>query len=153
MAIRLSTWLWRGIIALVFLTAVWSKWNAGIEYLRPVSIYDRIVAGSPFRHYAILTAETLCGLWILLPWKPRWSAIYTATLLVTFVVLLGFEISSADPQACDCGLRELRPGGDPRMNLALGIVRNVLLLLGCGWIWLFGEEPARPAGLPPAASA
>ncbi len=140
------------MIALVFLWAVWSKWTAGIEYLRPVSLYDRIVAGSMFRHYAILTAETVCGVWILLPWKPRWSAIYAATLLTTFIILLGFEISSANPQVCDCGLRELRPGGDPRINLAFGLARDVMLLLGCGWIWLFAEEPEQTTAAPPASA-
>jgi uncharacterized membrane protein YphA (DoxX/SURF4 family) len=153
MAIRLSTWLWRGLIALVFLMAAWSKWDRGIEDLRPRSVYDRIVAGSPTRHYAILAAEVLVGVWLLSGLKLRWSAIYTATMLTAFIILLGFEIRSANPQLCDCGLREVFPGGDPRVNLAIGIVRNFILLLGCGWIWLFADEPDKPTLQPPAPGA
>lgn len=144
MALRLCTWLWRGLIALVFLTFAWSKWDAGIGYLEPLSIYDRIVAGSLMRHHAILAVEVLAAVWLLSTLKPRWSAIYSAALLTVFTVLLAIEISSANPVACGCGLREVTPGGDPRADLAMGIGRNVILLLGCGWLWLFAEEPAKP---------
>jgi len=144
MALRLCTWIWRGLIALVFLAAAWSKWHAGIGYLEPLSIYDRIVAGSLMRHYAILAAEVLATVWLLSALKPRWSAIYSAALLLGFTVLLAIEISSANPVACGCGLREVTPDGDPRADLAMGIGRNVILLLGCGWLWLFADEPAEP---------
>lgn len=142
MLLRGCTWLWRGVIALVFLTAAWSKWNTGIVYFDPVTMYDRFVAGSPIRHYAILAAEVFAGIWVLSTVKPRWSAIYSAALLTGFTVLLVIEVIRDNPVVCGCGLREVRPDGDPRVELAFSIGRNVILLLGCGWLWLFPEEPA-----------
>lgn len=152
MAIRLCTWLWRGLITLIFLVSAWSKWDRGIEYVYRVSIYDRIVAGIPMRHYAILASEVLVGVWMLSGIKPRWSAIYTAVLLTAYTILLGIEFVDPNPQACDCGLRLLRPG-NPRVDLAIGIVRNILLLLGCGWIWLMSDDAEKPIAAPPAPPA
>lgn len=156
MAIRLCTWLWRGLIALVFLMAAWSKWNAGFASLNPMSIYDRIVAGSPMRHYAILATEVLAGVWVLSGLKLRWAAVYTAAMLTIYIIVLGVAIADPNPKVCDCGVRPVFPEDNARMmrvNLAIGIVRNVILMLGCGWIWLFGEEPVKPADPPPAPPA
>lgn len=158
MAIRLCTWLWRGLIALVFLQAAWTKWERSAEYIHPVSIfertsiYDRIVAGSPMRHYGILASEVLAGVWILSGLKPRWSAIYTATLLTAYIVVLGYEIRDPNPQVCDCGIRLLR-AGNPRVDLAIGIVRNIFLMLGCGWIWLMSDDAGKPTAAHPAHPA
>ena len=153
MAIRLSIWLWRGVIALVFLGAAWVKWSDGVQYDDPLSLYDRIVAGSPVRHFGILAAEVFAAAWMLSGTKLRWSAVYTATMLVVFCIALGFEIRRADPEVCGCGLRIVTPGGDPRIDLALAIVRNIILMFGCAWLWLLGEEPEQPTTAPTASAS
>lgn len=144
MVVSLCNWIWRLLIAAVLLLAAYGKWSEGISYLPPESVYDRLVAFSPFRHYGFLAVEVAIGLWVLCAVKPRWSAIAAGALFAFFTVLLGIEIFRASPVLCGCGLQQVYPDGDPRIDLGFGMARNLLLLIGCGWIWLMsGEEQAK----------
>lgn len=141
MALKLCNWLWRLLIGGVLLLAAYAKWKDGISYLPPETIYDRIVAFSPWRHYTILAMEATIGVWVLTGLRTRWSSIAAGVMLFAFCALLGAEIMRENPSTCGCGIRQVFPGGDPRVDLALGIVRNVFLLLGCAWLYVLGEEP------------
>ncbi len=145
MLITLCTWIWRVLIAVVFLSAAYAKWRQGISYMPPETIYDRLVAFSPWRHYAMLGVETLIGTWVLSALKPRWSSIATGALLLVFTVMLGAEIYNRSPMLCGCGIVQVFPDGDPRVDLALGMVRNAVLMAGCAWIFLLGEDKSGAA--------
>ena len=145
MAVTLCNWVWRLLIAGVLLIAAYSKWAQGRNYLEAESIYDRIVAFSPWRHYAILAVEALIGLWVLSSIKVRWSSIAGGILFAGFTAVVTAEMFRANPTDCGCGITQIFPDGDPRVDLAFAIGRNVLLLIGCAWLWLMGEdEPAKP---------
>lgn len=141
MAIKLCNWLWRLLIGGVFVLAAYGKWHEGISYLPPQTIYDRIVGFSLWRHYAILAMEGVIGLWVIIGIRPRWSSIAAGVLLLAFCALLGAELVRENPSTCGCGIRQVFPGGDPRVDLIMGLVRNGILLLGCAWLYLLGEDP------------
>lgn len=143
MAVKISNWAWRVLIAGVLLWAACAKWTQGISYLPPESIYDRIVGMSLWRHYAILAVESLLALWLLSAIRPRWSALAGGMLLLGFTAILAAEIFRASPALCGCGISQVYPGGDPRIDLGMGIARNVLLLIGCAWLWLMSEGDGR----------
>ncbi len=148
MAVEICNWVWRLLIGGVLLVSAYAKWSHGLN-LGPVeSIYDRIVAYSYTRHYSILAVEALIGLWMLSSLKPRWSSAVAGALLLAFTGILAAELFRQTPALCGCGIRQVFPDGiDPRVELGFSIGRNVLLLLGCAWLWLMtGPEPKEPTG-------
>lgn len=145
MAVRLCNYLWRLLIGVVFLLAAYGKWREGINVIPPLTIYDRFVNGMLWRHQAMLLIEVGIALWVLVGWRIRWSTAVAAALLITFTVLMAVELRSGAPGDCGCGIHQIFPSGDPRDALKQAITRNLLLLLGCAWLWLLGEEPKTPA--------
>jgi len=143
MGMTICNWAWRLLIGGVLLWAAYSKWQEGISYFPPESIYDRIVAMTPWRHYAVLATESLMGLWVLSGIRPRWGALGSGVLLIAFSVMLAVEIFRESPALCGCGISKVYAGGDPRIDLAMGIARNLLLLAGCGWLWLMSHDEPR----------
>lgn len=143
MVMKICNWAWRLLIGGVLLLAAYSKWQEGISYFPPESIYDRIVAMRPWRHHAILATESLMGLWVLSGIRPRWSAAGVSVLLLGFSAMLAVEIFRESPELCGCGISKVFAGGDPRIDLAMGIARNLLLLAGCGWLWLMSQDERR----------
>lgn len=140
MILQGCNWLWRVLIAGVFLLAAWNKWQEGINFTPPWSIYDRLVAGSALRHGAIIGLEVLVGLWVLSSLRTRYAAAAAGLILSGFIVILYLELQSQSPSDCGCGITQVFPGGDPRVGLRAGIVRNAMLLLGCGWLMLMGDD-------------
>jgi hypothetical protein len=156
MLFRLCNLLWRLLLAGVLLLAAWGKFSEGIEAPPWRTIYDRMVASIAWRHYAILAIEALMALWLLAGVKVRWAAAATTVILTGFSAILIAELWRTNPSACGCGLRQIYPGGDPRTELWIDLVRNAILLLGCGWLWIFGltnaaaHAPSSPTPLSPS---
>lgn len=145
MAVTLCNWIWRVLIGGTFLLAAYAKLRDGMSYLPPETIYDRIVAFSPWRHYAILGMETVIGLWVLSSIRTRWASLAAGLMVIAFCALLSAELIKESPSNCGCGIRQVYPDGDPRSNLIAGLVRNAFLLLGALWLYFVGEEaPATP---------
>lgn len=140
MMVDICSWLWRLLIAGVFLLAACSKWQSGINFIPPWSVYDRVVAASPLRHNAIIGFEALVAIWLLSSWRTRYAAVVASLVLTAFIVILAMELWRQSPADCGCGITEVFAGEDPRVGLRIGIVRNALLLLGCGWLFLLGEK-------------
>ena len=142
MAIKLCNLLWRLLLGFVFLTAAFSKWHAGVPFGEAHTIYDRWVGFSPLRHYAILAAEVALGAWLISGWRPRVSAAISGLLLLGFTGLILWELRLTNPDKCGCGLEEVFPdGSNPRFALKMSAVRNVVLALGCLWLWLMSPSP------------
>jgi uncharacterized membrane protein YphA (DoxX/SURF4 family) len=145
---RATMLLWRVVLAGVLLAAAWGKARAGVNQTPfPETIYDRVVQGHAWVHWALLGVEVLLGLWLLLGWRRR------AALVVTLVVLLGMsgllvrEIVSPDPMGCGCGLQPVMPGRGPevvRRELLLSLARNALLMVGA--VYLLLAERGEPRG-------
>lgn len=152
MILQGCNWLWRVLIAGVFLLAAWNKWQEGINLFPPWSIYDRVVAGSELRHTAIIATEALVGLWVLSSLRTRYAVSAAGIILSGFIVILFLELQSQSPSDCGCGITQVFPGGDPRVGLRAGIWRNALLLLGCVWLFVMGQEekPSPAAAAPPS---
>ena len=150
MLIDICTWIWRLMISLAFLAAAYGKYHEGLNYFPPETIYDRMVASSPARHYAVIGVEVVLGLWVLSTVKPRWSSAAAGLVLLGFTVILGVEIFRRTPMFCGCGMVQVYPDGDPRVDLALGMVRNMVMMAGCGWIYMLGiKEQGKESGEKP----
>ena len=135
--LRVCAILWRLLIGGVFLAAAAAKYQEGIRYGPPQTLYDRVVHFSPVRHYAILGAETIVGVWLISGWGRRWASGMAGFLLLAFTAVMIWELRRTDPDPCGCGISAVfSDGGDPRVALKAAIVRNVILLAGCAWIGL-----------------
>jgi len=144
MPVTICNWAWRVLIAVIFLLAALTKYQQGINFLPPWSVYDRFVAFSPLRHYGVIVAEVLIAIWLISGVKTRWAASAAGLVLSGFIVILAIELTSDNPAHCGCGIMPVYPGEDPRIGLRNGIVRNGLILLGCLWLLLLGDNP-KPA--------
>lgn len=142
---RLCNLLWRLVLAGVLLLAAWSKLRQGVETPPWFTIYDRMVAGLAWRHYAVIGVEAAMAVWLLAGVKVRWAATGVAILLAGFSSLLIAELWRTNPSTCGCGLRQIVPGGDPRTELWADLIRNGLLLIGCGWLVVTSAVTHAPA--------
>lgn len=148
MGLKLCNLLWRLLIGSVLLLAAWGKWWEGMHYGPPQTIYDRFVAMAPWRHYAMLALEAIVALWLISGWRTRAAAWVTGGMLGAFTLLLAAEIWRRTPALCGCGIAEIYPEGDPRVALAMGIVRNAILIFGCVWLILMPPHAESRAGPP-----
>lgn len=139
MTIRIASLVWRVIVGGVFLLAAYGKWKQGINYFPPYTIYDRMVQGIVWRHYAAVGIELGIGLWMLSGFRPRWSGGVAGVVTIGFTLLLVAELWRESPAGCGCGLAQIFADGDPRAELRSDIIRNVLLLVGCGWLLMMGN--------------
>jgi hypothetical protein len=148
MLLTVSTWVWRLILGVIFVTAAWTKWRAGVSYMPPETIYERLVAMSSFRHYLFVAIEGAIGLWLLSGMKMRWSSVAAAVMLLAFAGVLAAELLRRNPLDCGCGIREITPDGDPRVAIYMSLARNGVLLFGCWWLWILADD-----GKPDASDA
>lgn len=147
--LRSLTILWRVVLAAALLLAAWGKWRAGINPSPfPETIYDRVVAQHVWMHYTLIGYETLLGAWLLSGIRARWAAWVMLVTLLGFCVLIGREVLSPDPLGCGCGLQPVLPGRGPdevRKELLMSLGRNLLLMLGAGYVVVMATGKGRTA--------
>lgn len=151
--VRLCNVIWRVLIAAMFLLAAYGKWREGLHYLPPFTIYDRLIGLSLVRHNAVLLVEAALALWLLSGWRIRWSATVAGVMLLGFIGLLTAELWAETPASCGCGISQVFPDGDPRMELIMGIIRNAVMLLGCLWLILMGDFKPGNLTTPPSEAS
>jgi uncharacterized membrane protein YphA (DoxX/SURF4 family) len=146
-------WLIRLALAALLFYAAWSKaapppaivW----EIPQARTIFDDNFPPGTFRRAAFLAMEFLTATWLLLGWRPKWSLLWTGTLLTIFTIVIGYELTRPDPRACGCLPVDPNTNRaiDPHAQLRASFTRNLfaLCLVSVG-VGLLTYRPREPGG-------
>ncbi|MEM8736944.1 MAG: MauE/DoxX family redox-associated membrane protein [Planctomycetota bacterium] len=140
-------WLLRLGLAGVFVYAGVVKLGDPSGFAEEIAGY-RLAPGAVGRWTAVYLPwlEVVIGVGVLLPWTVRGAAMIQAGLMVVFIVALSSAWWRGLDITCGC----FGGGGEPA-DYGWLIGRDVVLLVGAGWVWVGtnsggGAEPVRADG-------
>ncbi|MCC6240214.1 MAG: DoxX family membrane protein [Phycisphaerales bacterium] len=135
--------LLRVLLTVVFVVAAMGKLLSPAD--GPPTLYDQWLARGSIGHYAFIGFELLLGLWLLLGWRPRASALVALVVLGVFSGLIWHESRQYAPHPCGClgggTTAEIIPDVEQvRSALKVDLLRNIALMVVAGWLLLVSGE-------------
>ena len=101
----------------------------------------------------IITFEAILGTMMLMPRYHRAGLVMTLAALTVFCVALSLMFLMPEPPSCGCLGGAGTSSSDARMDIVIGIVRNISLIVMAGWALRELRRPATAAGRVRAACA
>jgi uncharacterized membrane protein YphA (DoxX/SURF4 family) len=145
MTIKILHWLFRLILAGVFIYSGYVKVQEPLQFAVAISGYKMVPENLIFPMARFLPwAEIVLGLAILIGWKIRYFSAATAALLLFFIAVLAITISRGIEANCGCF------GLDERIS-PLTILRDSLFLIPA--VYLTFEHRLTRRWRKPATSA
>lgn len=116
--------------------------------VRQVSMVDQMLPPGSVLRYLLAGGEIVLGTWLILGmWKS--GALATCLIvLVGFTVVLVVELLSDNPRWCGC-LAIVTPDFtlSPRQQLTQSVIRNLMLMALCVWLWLISPKDTRSSNI------
>jgi uncharacterized membrane protein YphA (DoxX/SURF4 family) len=121
------------IAGIIFIISGASKAIDSQSFSSLISAYGFGWAGgiAPF----ISAIEIILGLCLILNIQPRITALFAAVITIVFTLLFSYAFFFRGIEDCGC------MGSFLKVSPYISLSRNVLIIIGCLWIWFTFKEP------------
>ena len=122
-----------------------------------VTMFGRLLAAHPLFAHGMIGLEAILGIFLIFGWRSEVASIAAVLLLAVFSGAIVHDMLQHYPIPCGCFGRAWQHAHEPSAiyrGLAIALVRNALLVLAVGYVFLTsGPHPIGTAEATPAMAS